>query len=305
MDPATLQRRFGRPGTLTFDATNGMTCAQVHTPQATATLYLQGAHLTAWQPEGFEPAILLSHKNDFVPGKAIRGGIPIVFPWFAGDRKRDRIDGHPGPSHGFARLEEWTLTAAEPADDATLLRLELGPTNLSRTMGYDHFLLGLEFLIGHTLTMTMTVKNDGDQPLTFEQAFHTYYDVTDIHEVTLYGLEPNSFIDKTDDFKLNPASHEPLHFTEKLDRVYNNTTATCTIHDVAGRRRIVVEKTGSNTTVVWNPWSELPDLGPWDWHQMLAVETANVGDNSITLAPGASSTMQLRASLAKEKPAST
>lgn len=302
MDLATLQSRFGHPGTLFFENQDGLTCARIHTPQATATIYLQGAHLTAWQPHGFEPAILLSHKNAFGPGKPIRGGIPIVFPWFAGDRKRDRIDGHPGPPHGFARIQDWGLTSAQPSGDVMHLRFELGPTAISRSMGFDHFHLALDFNIGRTLTLTMTVTNTGDQPLDFEQAFHTYYDVTDIHEVTLNGLEPTAYIDKTESFTQKPASHEPLHFTQTLDRIYNNTAAACTIHDAAGRRRIVVEKAGSNTTVVWNPWSELADLGPWDWHQMLAVETANVGENRIHLLPGAKSTMQAHITLETEPP---
>ncbi|MES2393327.1 MAG: D-hexose-6-phosphate mutarotase [Acidobacteriota bacterium] len=299
MDLNELQRRFARPGVLTFDEEQNLIRLKLRTTHASATVYLQGAHLAAWQPQGFEPVIFLSRKSDLGPGKPIRGGVPIVFPWFAGDSKRDRIDGHPGPSHGFARIQDWTLLAAEPDGDAILLRFELGPTAMSRSMGFDNFRLTQQFRIGHELTMQLTVSNEGKQPLSFEQAFHSYYNVTDVHEVTLNGLEPTAFIDKTDDFKLKPASHEPLRFVTFTDRIYNGTTATCTLHDVAGRRRITVSKSGSNTTVVWTPFKELPDLGPWEWHEMLAVETANVGTNSVTLAAGASSTLGAHVSVAK------
>ena len=205
--------------------------AHVTTRHATATIYLQGAHLTAWQPASQEPVIFLSRKSDFLPGKPIRGGIPIAFPWFATDSKPDRIDGHPGPSHGFARLSEWTLSSAVRSGDDAVLTFELGPNDLSRSLGFEHFHLKMVFTIGPTLTLAMTVTNTGDKPLQFEEAFHSYYAVTDIHEVTVTGLEPTSFIDKTDNMKRNPAANAPLTFTKFTDRVYNNTTATCTIHD--------------------------------------------------------------------------
>jgi glucose-6-phosphate 1-epimerase len=298
MDAAALQKQFNAPG-VTFDEANGLTRVQVATKAATATVYIQGAHLTAWQPAGFEQAILLSHKSDFAPGKPIRGGIPIAFPWFAGDRKQDRIDGHPGPSHGFARIQDWTLESVVPVDDAVHLTFTLGPTDMSRAMGYAHFAVKLEFGIGHELTMAMTVTNTGIEDMSYEQAFHTYYEVADIHEVYVTGLEPTSFIDKTDAMKVKPAENEPIRFTKTLDRMYNHTTADITIHDVAGRRKILLHKTGSNTTVVWNPFGPLPDLGEWDWHSMCAVETANAGDDAITLAPGESKAMTKHVKLVK------
>ena len=298
MDAAALRHQFNVPG-VTFDEADGLARVQVATKAATATIYIQGAHLTAWQPAGFGPAILLSHKSDFAPGKPIRGGIPIAFPWFATDRKQDRIDGQPGPSHGFARIQDWTLKSVVPVDDAMHLTFTLGPTGMSRAMGYAHFATKLEFSIGHELTMAMTVTNTGAKAMSYEQAFHTYYEVADIHEVFVSGLEPTSFIDKTDAMQVKPAEHEPIRFTKTLDRVYNHTRANLTINDVAGRRKILLRKTGSNTTVVWNPWGPLADLGEWDWHSMVAVEVANAGDDAITLAPGESRSMMQNLNLTK------
>jgi len=298
MDAMVLRQQFKVPG-VSFDEANGLTRVQVATKAATATIYIQGAHLTAWQPAGFESAILLSHKSDFAPGKPIRGGIPIAFPWFANDRKRDRIDGHPGPSHGFARIQDWTLESVVREGEMVKLVFTLGPTAMSRSMGYDNFMVKLEFSIGHELMMAMTVTNTGQEPMGYEQAFHTYYEVADIHEVSVDGLEPTSFIDKTDAMKVKPAEQAPIRFTKTTDRVYNHTTADITIDDVAGRRKILLHKTGSSTTVVWNPFGPLPDLGEWDWHSMCAVETANAGDDAITLAPGMSRTMTQHVMLSK------
>ena len=120
-----------------------------------ATVYLQGAHLTAWQPKGQQPAIFLSRKSEFAAGKPIRGGVPIAFPWFA-----TRHDGKAGPSHGFARIQDWTLAFAALAGDDLHLTFTLGPTEMSRSLGYDNFRLAYQLTIGRTLTMQLTVAND-------------------------------------------------------------------------------------------------------------------------------------------------
>ncbi len=288
---SSLRQRFGIPGVLSFDEDHGLKRLHVTTPQAQATMYLQGAQLTAWQPAGQEPVLFLSRKSEFAPGKPIRGGIPIVFPWFATDSKRDRVDGHPGPMHGFARIQEWMLQSAKQTSEQVALKLTVGPTEMSRSMGYDHFLLTLEVLIGETLTLRLTVANGGTASMSFEEAFHSYFSVMDVHEATVTGLESTAYIDKTDGMKIKPASGKPVTFTGPTDRVYLNTEAPLTIHDGAQRRDIHIAKTNSRTTVVFNPWKELPDLGEWDWHEMLAVETANTGANAKTLAPGEAFTM--------------
>jgi glucose-6-phosphate 1-epimerase len=295
-DLNALRKKFAVPGIL-FDTLNELAFVRIDMPEARATVFLQGAHLADWQPVNFGPAIMLSHESEFAPGKAIRGGVPVIFPWFAGDKKRDRINGHPGPSHGFAKTEEWTLDTVQREPTGMKLLFKLGPSEESRSMGYDHFQLSLEFTIGAELTIRYGVQNTGDAPLEFEQALHTFYEIADIHETTVSGLEQTSFIDKTDAMKVKPLAGEAIHFTGTVDRVYENTSATCVIHDVAGRRRITARKSGSNTTIVWNPGKALPDLGEWEWHSMVAVETANVGVNAMKLASGASSTMELHVAL--------
>lgn len=296
---SALNARFGIPGVLKFEEDRGLKRLQVSTPQAQATMYLQGAHLTAWQPAGQDPVLFLSRKSEFAPGKAIRGGIPIAFPWFAADSKKDRVNGHPGPMHGFARIQDWTLESAKQAGVNLTLVLTQGPTDMSRSMGYEHFQLRLEAVIGSALELRLTVANSGSAAMSFEEAFHTYFSVVDVHEATLTGLEPTPYIDKTDGYKVKPASGAPITFTGPTDRVYENTEAPLTIHDGAQKREIHIMKTNSRTTVVFNPWKELPDLGEWDWHEMLAVETVNAGANARTLAPGETWTMGSRVTVEK------
>ena len=291
MDINQLNEHFGLPGVLAFRTkASGLIYADITTPHATATVYLQGAHLTAWQPAGHQPAIFTSRKTDLAPGKAIRGGVPIAFPWFA-----TRHDGKTGPSHGFARIQDWTLGFAALAGEDLHLSFTLGPTELSRGLGYDHFRLAYQLKIGRTLTMQLTVANDADAPLVFEEALHTYYAVADIHEIAIAGLDGVSYLDKVDNLQ-KKRQHGDITVTGPTDRVYLDTTATCTLNDLAGKRLIAVAKTGSNTTVVWNPWeagaAKLPDMDPTEWHEFVAIETVNAAVDAITLAPGATHTMQ-------------
>ncbi len=301
MNLTELNDHFGIPGVLRFDDHNGLVRANVTSPAASATIYLQGAHLTHWQPSGFAPVLFLSRESDFAPRKPIRGGVPIAFPWFATDSNPNRYHGKPGPSHGFARIQDWTLAFAALSGDDLHLTLTLGPTELSREMGFDHFKLAFQLTIGRSLTMALTVANDSDKPLHFEEALHTYYAVVDVHEATLTGLEPTPYIDKTDNFKVKPAANAPFTPTAFTDRVYENTTATCVLHDVPGKRSITVAKANSNTTVVFNPWKEMPDMARDEWHEMLAVETANAAANAVTLAPAATHTMQAHVTVESAK----
>ncbi|WP_263366825.1 D-hexose-6-phosphate mutarotase [Edaphobacter bradus] len=299
MNLAQLNEHFAIPGVLSFDKHNGLVRANVTSPAASATIYLQGAHITHWQPTGQQPALFLSRKSDFVPGKPIRGGVPIAFPWFATDSNPNRYQGKPGPSHGFARIQDWTLAFAALSGDDLHLTFTLGPSDLSREMGFDGFKLAFQLTIGPSLTMALTVANESDKPLHFEEALHTYFAVVDVHEATVTGLGPTPFIDKTDNFRVKPAANAPFTPTAFTDRIYENTTATCVIRDVPGRRSITVAKTNSNTTVVFNPWKEMADMGPDEWHEMLCVETVNAAANAITLAPGTTHTMQAHITIQK------
>ena len=296
MNLAQLNEHFGLPGVLAFHATaNGLIHADITTPHATATVYLQGAHVAAWQPKGQSSVIFVSRKSDFAPGKAIRGGVPIAFPWFA-----TRHDGKTGPSHGFARIQDWTLAFAALAGENLHMTLTLGPSEVSRSLGYDNFRLAYQLTIGRTLTMQLTVANDATVPLVFEEALHTYYAVADIHEVSLNGLEGVTYLDKNDNLQ-SKVQHGAITITEPTDRVYLNTTSPCVLHDTGSKRKITIAKAGSNTTVVWNPWesgaAKLPDLDPTEWHEFLAVETVNAAANVITLAPGAQHVMEAHVSV--------
>ncbi len=299
-----LNERFALAGVLLFEDDGPLVRARVTLPAAEAIIYLQGAHLAHWQPAGFEPVLFLSEKSQFVPGKAIRGGIPICFPWFG-----PRSDGGPGPSHGFARTQPWELAFAALMPDARegdrlQMTFVLGPDPVSEGLGFYDFRVAYELLIGRDLTLKLTVANFGDGPLRFEEALHTYFRVGEIHQATITGLANTTYLDKRDNAERKTTPRRPLQLVDWTDCVFPANTAATNLNDVKNGRLIRNEKRNSATTVVWNPWQEgaaaLSDLGSDEWHHFLAIETANTGTDAITLAPGQTHTMQAR--IAVERP---
>ena len=302
-DAALLQEKFDLPGVLRFEQSpNGLVLLHVSLPNAQATFCTQGAHLMQWQPAGHGPLLYLSERAQYAPGKAIRGGVPVIFPWFG-----ERLDGYSGPAHGFARTSEWDLAfvALTGSNEEPDLHLDftLAPSELSRSLGFDHFRAGCRFTIGRELRIDFSIVNStlNDRPLTIEQALHTYFAVGDARQIFIDGLGGAAYIDKVEGGARKTQSAGPLRLTGRTDRPYLNTEATCVLHDPAGRRTITIAKHGSLSTVVWNPWQELTatmaDMQPDDWLRMVCIESANVADNALILQPGEAHAMRVAISV--------
>jgi D-hexose-6-phosphate mutarotase len=265
----------------------GLPRARVAAPHADAEVYLQGAHVTRWQPDGAAPVLFLSARAAYGPGKAIRGGVPIIFPWFGAHATDPRA-----PMHGFARSRPWRLVTSGPGPQgAVVLELALEDDEATRAVWPPAFGVRYRVSVGDTLTMALEVVNRSPAPFTFEAALHTYLAVGDIRAVGITGLEHTTYIDKVDGMARKRHGAEPLRLTGETDRVFLGTTARCVVDDRALDRRLVVDKTGSASTVVWNPWSAkaagIADLEPDDWRRMVCVETANAADDAVTLPAGA------------------
>jgi glucose-6-phosphate 1-epimerase len=297
MDLQLLTDQFAIPNVLAFSQNeNGLLRASITTPACTAELYLQGAHLTLWQPTGQKPVLFLSDRASFTPGKAIRGGVPIIFPWFGGRTTTTENPRTDGPSHGFARTSDWTLAFAALAGDDLHLTLTLAPNDTTRALGYDQFQLAYQLTLGTELRLQLTVANQGAAPLHFEEAFHSYFSVGDAQQISLIGLSDTDFLDKTDEFKPKHQIDTLLKLTRETDRTYLNTVTTINLDDPILKRRVTVCKANAKSTVIWNPWSELtaklPDMDPNGWLNMICIETANITTNAITLAPGQQHAME-------------
>jgi glucose-6-phosphate 1-epimerase len=265
----------------------GLPCARVRGARADAEIYLHGGHVTRWQPHGAEPVIFLSRRAMYAAGKAIRGGVPLVFPWF-GPHPTDPQR----PMHGFARTRPWRLLTTAPGPGgATVIELALEDDEATRALWPSAFSLRYRVAVGATLTLALEVVNTSTSPFTLETALHTYLAVGDVEAVSIHGLEAARYIDKTDGMARKRQGADALRLSDETDRIFVGTRERCVVDDPALRRRLVIDKAGSATTVVWNPWAtkaaSIADLEPDDWRRMVCVETANAADDALSLAPGA------------------
>ena len=248
-----------------------------------------------WTPAGQTiSALFLSPRATFAAGQAIRGGVPVCFPWFAN---------HPSdatkPAHGFARTRLWQV-ADIARDDADHVRVafRLASDAATRALWPAEFSATLTVSIGRVLAMTLDVENTGADEIAFESALHTYLTVGDVEQIRIHGLERTRFVDKVDGFTEKTAGDAPIGIVGEIDRVYLDTTAPCTVDDPILGRRIRVEKDRSLATVVWNPGYEkargVADIGAEAWRRFVCVETANCRPHVVRLAPRAHHAMTTR-----------
>jgi glucose-6-phosphate 1-epimerase len=286
-----LNSHFSLPGVARFDdGKRDMPRLVISTPAAEAHIYLHGAHVTHFQPRGGRPLLFLSSRSHFDSGKPIRGGVPIIFPWFG---PRDAVD-KTSPMHGFVRTQAWKVESVEPCagDGGGGVRAVFAFDSTPQTRAvWDHaFALRYTITVGRELDMRLEVINRSDAPFKFEEALHTYFAVGDVRNVRIEGLAGTEFLDKNLGLQRRRQDEPALKLTGPTDRVYQDTTAACVIDDADNARRITVAKENSRSTVVWNPWSDMisnmPDLDPAEWTRFLCVETANVRENAVTLPAG-------------------
>jgi len=278
----------GRVSIVTGEA--GLPKVVVTTDVSTAEIYLHGAHVTHFQKHAEEPLLFLSRKSGFGPRVPIRGGVPICHPWF-GPREG-------GPAHGLARLAEWRLNATSAsADGDVTARFVLPPLGAE----WDTLETSFEVTVSDALTMELTTRNTAGGPLQVESCLHTYFHVRDIDAVVLTGLREAPF----DDFAFGAGGarrveHDSvLRIFQETNRVYPDNSSTVEIHDASLARVIRIEKTGSQSTVVWNPWTsqQMPeDFDQVDHRQMVCVESGNVKQNAVKLGPGQTTTVTVTVS---------
>jgi glucose-6-phosphate 1-epimerase len=280
-----LATEFGIAGILEFVSTQGgLVKAAISLDRVAAELYLQGAQVTAWRLRDERPVLFTSPKSAFAPSRAIRGGIPIIFPWFGPKRHAPAA-----PQHGFARTATWHLDGVETAGNESLtMTFSLTDGDVGSTIWPEPFRAIYTVTFGQTLLLRLAVQNRARHPIVFEEALHTYFAISDISDIAISGLAGATYIDKTDAARRKPQTTDLVTITAETDRVYLDTPARCVIQDRGWRRRVVIEKNGAASTVVWNPWAEkasaMADLGEAVWRGMVCVEAGNIADNQVVLA---------------------
>ena len=291
-----LNNRFAIPFKLRFKnagehLAEGAMAADINNAHGTASICLQGGQILSWQPTSTaEPVIWLSTAAKFAPQTAIRGGIPVCWPWFSAHASESSF-----PMHGFARTQPWQVKSSRTLDNgSTELSLTMPITTAMQAMWPHQAQLDMLINVGSTLKIALITRNLGDVDFTITEALHTYFAVSSIAQIEVNGLHGTHFHDKaagwTEGDQIGAIS-----FGEEVDRVYVNTQERCTIVDTGFKRSIHIAKLGSQSTVIWNPWAaraaQMGDLGTDGWKRFVCVETANALENAVTVAAGKAHTM--------------
>jgi glucose-6-phosphate 1-epimerase len=272
---------------------------RVSNDHADALIALQGAQVLEYTPRGAQPVIWLSERAGFRRGQSVRGGIPVCWPWFGDlarnpDAVRAGFEGPDAPAHGLARGEGWLLAGVSEDATATHIALRLpGAT----PPGWKHAAeLTLAIAVGATLQLQLRTRNIGAASLAFSQALHTYLAVSDTENVEIRGLEGAPYIDTLRDWR-EVRQEGAVRMEGEVDRIYRAVPAHVALHDAGWQRTLHLRVRNSASAVVWNPHiakaQRLSQFAPDAWRRMLCIETANVLDDSVYLAPGAEHVLEL------------
>jgi len=298
VDITGLDRRFGIPDIARVcEGDGGLARVDITNPIAHGQIYVHGAHVTSWRPAGSEEVLFVSTKSRWEEGQAIRGGIPICFPWF-----RVKADDPHAPAHGFVRTRSWQLYSIVENETGVAVTMFIESDEQARRWWPAEFRLVHRVTFGSQLKLELVCINTGKAPVHFEEALHTYNRVANVGTVRLQGLGGTRFLDNTDSNKEKTQLGD-VTITSPTDNAFINTKNGVDLLDPKMHRRIRLQKANSGTTVVWNPWQEgaggLRDLGEGEWKQFLCVEASNIIGAAVTLAPGQEHTMVAVLSVAR------
>ena len=282
---------------VTLDQLN---CWRIRHGQAELLVAQQGAHILSYQLDGQPPVIWLNDEAVFKTGKSIRAGVPVCWPWF-GNLQRNpdsvqamRVSNEPAPAHGLVRALDWELGEIGTTDGGLNVEFIL-PVPENGLLGWPHQAdLRLSIRLDEQLHINLTSHNRGADSVSISQALHSYFAVSDVRNVHVEGVDGLDYIETLDDWNIVKQQGD-LHFTGETDRIYLDTPAKLSIVDPTWERRIELTASGSRSAVIWNPWIDraaaFSDMANDGWQRMLCIETANVMDDIVHLAPDASHTL--------------
>jgi len=293
-----LERRFGIPGVARIcEGNGGLPRIQITGSRADGEMYLHGAQVTSWKPVGNDELLFVSTKSHWQEGQAIRGGIPICFPWF-----RAKADDPKAPAHGFVRTRSWQIESIAEEEPGVVVSMSIESDEHTRRWWPAEFRLLYRVVFGRELTLELTCANTGKTDLRFEEALHTYNRVSDVVSVRLQGLDAVQFLDNTDS-NTEKVQRGDVTIASATDNEFLRTESDVDLIDPELRRHIRLMKANSLSTVVWNPWRDggerLADLGHGEWAQFLCVEASNILGVSVALGPGEEHKMTAVLSAAK------
>ena len=293
---AALKQRFTAIAGLDFvERRPGFIFAEINNRYAAAAVSLYGGHVMEFTPHGEMPVLWESACSFYQLGKPLRGGIPVCWPWFGPVKDNPAL-----PAHGLARLQYWELSnASNLPNGETELRLMLHENAETLAIWPHKFKLELRMIIGEKMRIELISTNTDDNSFSITEALHTYFAVSNINQLVIDGFDGCEYVNALDQQTYIQAG--PITFNAETDRVYQGAAAESVIIDAGRKRRISNLRSGSNTSVVWNPWIaksiRMVDYGDHEFPYMVCVETANVGKNAVTIAPGQSHCMSMTVSV--------
>jgi len=283
-----LNDQYGIQGYIEFkEGESGFSFAHINNCNGEAVISLYGGQVTHFQLKGDEPILWMSHLSEFIPGKAIRGGIPVCWPWF-GPHPNDSLL----PQHGIARISNWSVVDTSLlAGEQVRIILRCDQDKIDQLAKWEGVELELSITLGKTLSLDLCTRNLRREAIMVGGALHTYFRVEDIHQIAVQGLEATHYRDKIDQYK-RKFQKERVVFTGETDREYLDTKSDCILIDKAISRSFKVSKEGSNTTVLWNPWQDrsekMTDFSDDGFRQMVCIEAAITANDEQIIAPGES-----------------
>lgn len=236
------------------------------------TIHTNGAHVTSAEtPLG--DLFYVSSVSNFGEGEAIRGGVPIIAPWFdqfLGDQK-----------HGWARRRRWEVAktdvgfSGEYTEDGINLRLDVGE-------------------LGNSLRFRLAATNTTDESRRVQLAYHPYFAVSDVEDIHLEGLDALRGIDRVSGAEITLP--EEVTFDGLVDQIVLGAPEVRIVDD---KKVITVSSRGADSTVIWNPGEHkadgMPDIGPREWNKFVCVEPALLGSDrkGTLLTPGEVNTLEM------------
>jgi D-hexose-6-phosphate mutarotase len=294
-----LNDRYAIPFKLRFKqvdeaAGDSLLSVDITNAHASASICLQGGQVLSWQPVSTaEPVLWMSKDAQFAAGKSIRGGIPVCWPWFGAHGSESSF-----PAHGFARTQAWQVKGTRSLDDgSTELSLTMPIAAVAHSMWPQQAQLDMLINVGASLKIALITRNLSEVDFSITEALHTYFQVSDVTQIHVDGLDSVHFHDKAAGW-VEGDQVDTIEFKSEVDRVYVNSMQRCSIVDPALKRSIHIAKLGSQSTIVWNPAAaraaQMGDLGKDDasgWKSFVCVESGNALENAITVAAGKSHTL--------------
>jgi len=238
-------------------------------------VYPYGAHITSWQTKHGEH-IFMSKKALFGNGKAIRGGIPLIFPQFGPGKIQN---------HGFARNTTWEVagTRVSKSEPPTVsIDLHLKESKFSLDIWPFPFDTTFTIHLSNKVEIEWKVKNTGSEAFEFQSALHTYFTVSDIKNASVVGLKGVTYIDKTKNAEKFSEDRQNVVIGQEVDRVYLDVNQNpILLVDKEKEYSLKLFRDNLPDVVVWNPWVEkargLADLGEEAYPKFMCVEVGEIG----------------------------